>query len=378
LRILYVSPFYYPSIGGVERFCYEIAVRTKNTGQEVHILTQSVSGCNDNQITEGMTIHRIKPLMRFSKGLLMPTVRSKIRDISPDIIHIQGPAPGTADFIGRIPGTKMIMTCHNDLSLNDSLLYKSAVRAYKTLVFPSLVNKLDKIVMLSDAFRFFPKLLASVPKEKVCIIPNGVDVKRYSSNGHTKDEYKSELNIETEFIGLFVGSMEKLHAYKGIEYLLAASRLLQDMQITFALIGEGELRHKYESLARTFGINSKIKFLGKLKDNDLINYYRAADFFLLPSTSVEFMPLVLLEAFACGTPAIVSSIHGPMEMVKDGYNGYVALSRNPADIASKIRKIVSDTSLLKKMQFNSRIEALEKYSWDKVLAMYLALYGVRN
>ena len=50
------------------------------------------------------------------------------------------------------------------------------------------------------------------------------------------------------------------------------------------------------------------------------------------------MPLVLIEAFACGTPAIVTSIHGPMEMIKDGFNGYVATPKNPMDIANKVKK----------------------------------------
>ena len=223
MRVLFISPFYYPSIGGVERFCHEIAIQTQKAGHEVHILTQSIDGLNDYEFTEGIAIHRIKPLLRFSKGLLMPRIKSKVEEISPDVIHIQGPAPGTADFISKRPDTKIIMTCHNDLSLTDSFLYKSAVTIYRTLVFPGLVKKVDKIVMLSNAFRFFPKLLASVPVEKISIIPNGVDVNRYSPGEYDKAGYKSKLNIESDFMGLFVGSMEKLHAYKGIEYLLGAA-----------------------------------------------------------------------------------------------------------------------------------------------------------
>ena len=151
-------------------------------------------------------------------------------------------------------------------------------------------------------------------------------------------------------------------------------QLLREANTTFALIGEGQLKQKYELLAKSFGISDRVKFLGKVNDDELIDYYRAADFFLLPSISVEFMPLVLIEAFACGTPAIVTSIHGPMEMIKDGFNGYVATPKNPMDIANKVKKIISDKNLLMKMQINSRNEAIEKYSWNKVLEMYMTLY----
>jgi glycosyltransferase involved in cell wall biosynthesis len=63
-----------------------------------------------------------------------------------------------------------------------------------------------------------------------------------------------------------------------------------------------------------------------------------------------------------------------MEVVTEGYNGYTVTPRDPKGLASAIRAILSDDKRLSQMQINARKEAVEKYSWKKIIAEYLKLY----
>lgn len=381
MRILHVSPYYYPSIGGLERFCEEIATRTcQLVDYDVHVLTQTAMGEKDYEEINGIKIHRIKPLFKSFKALVTPNIQSKINDISPDVIHVQGPAPGMVDFISKNKEgkTKIIMTFHNALDLNSNTPYKIMAALYRTFAFPKVVSKLDRIILLSVAFMHSSKLFANIPPEKISIIPNGVDIGKFSPGDQTKNEYKRDLNIHARFLGLFVANMEAAHFYKGAEYLLHAIALLnKDLSINFTLVGEGELKHKYIEIANSLGISDRVRFVGKVDDSVLVNYYRAADIFILPSTSVEMLPVVIIEAMACGTPVITTRIPGPRDMIREGYNGYLVNPSDSKDLSKLISSVFSDEDKLRQMQLNARQEAVEKYSWDRILELYIREY-LRN
>jgi glycosyltransferase involved in cell wall biosynthesis len=374
-RILHLSSHYPPSIGGQERFCDEIAALTARLGNEVHVITQYVKGKDNYEVIHDVKIHRIKPFIKYSKACVIPSIKQKIKELNPDVIHIQGISPGMADFIGK-KNARIIMTWHNDPTVSDNLLYKTLVFLYRKFVFPKVVRKLDRIILPSEYLKHHSKFIAMVPSEKISIIPNAVDLEKFSPGNKNKEEHKKEVNISSHFLILFVASMDKQHTYKGIEILLDAIAQVRDLDVSFVLIGDGSLKQKYVELANSLGISNKITFTGKIDDNTLIKYYRASDVFVLPSLSTEVMPIVIIEAMACGTPVIATSIHGPMEMIHEGYTGHVVNPRDSADLAYAIRQILSDDSKLKEMQKNARSNAMEKYSWNNVLRQYFEEYNL--
>jgi glycosyltransferase involved in cell wall biosynthesis len=378
MRVVYISPYYYPSIGGIERFCQAIATEMHRLGNEIYVVTKSVEGKNNREEMDGVKIHRVHPLLQYSKAVIAPDVRKKINELRPDVIHIQGPAPGMENFVSSNGETKIVMTCHTDLTLDSSMSYKIISSVYRRYVFPNVLSKLDAIVLLSEVFRNtskFSKLFDRFDPNFIKIIPNAVDVERFNPGDKSKAEYKKDLNVNSRFFGTFVASMEPLHYYKGAEYLLLALSQLGGLDITFSFIGEGELKFKYIELAKELGIWDRVSFPGHGDNDLLLKYYRAADVLVLPSISTaETQGIVLIEAMACGTPVITTKIHGPMEMVTEGYNGYTVLPRDPKDLASAIVTILSDDSRLKEMQTNARKEAVEKYSWKKIALEYLKLY----
>lgn len=378
MRVVYISPYYFPSVGGIERFCQAIATEMLRLGNEVHVVTKAIEGKSSREEIDGVKIHRVDPLFQYSKAVIVPDIQKKLKELSPDVIHIQGPAPGMENFVSRNDKTQIVMTCHTDLTLDSTMTYKILSSAYRRFVFPKVLSKLDAIVLLSEAFKYtskFSKLFARSKPNFIKIIPNAVDIEVFSPGHKIKMEYKKDLNVNSRFFGTFVASMEPLHYYKGAEYLLHAISQLQDLDITFSFIGEGELKFKYIELAKVLGISDRVSFPGHGDNKLLLKHYRAADVLVLPSISTaETQGIVLIEAMACGTPVITTKIHGPMEVVTEGYNGYTVTPRDPKGLASAIRAILSDDKRLSQMQINARKEAVEKYSWKKIITEYLKLY----
>lgn len=375
-KILHLCPYYYPSIGGVETFCQEIALRTARLNHDVEIITQKVEGLKDYEEVDGVKIHRIRPLFGVYKAKVMPNINKKIQEIQPDVIHIQGPTPGMMEFALRGSNARIIMTAHNDLSGNESIIYKIISTAYRLLIFSKIRSKLDKLILPSESYKYNSKLFKGFPPEKISIIPNGVDLEKFSPGKKSKEEHKRDLGINSKFLVLFVGSMEPLHAYKGVEYLLDAIRNVTEVDTMYCLVGEGDLKKQHIEKAKEIGITDKVRFAGKVDTDTLVQYYRAADVFVLPSVSTEVMPIVMLEAMACGTPVITTRIHGPMEMIQEGYNGYLVEPKDSVGLARTIVNTLLDKSTLAQMQKNARKEAEDKYSWDIILKKYLEEYGI--
>jgi len=372
LRIVHISPFFYPSIGGIETFCKELSIRTARLGHEVHVITFTKAEPNDENLDE-IVIHRLKPVLSWFKARFSPQVRKLIKKIHPDIVHIQALAPITQEF-SFVKSSKYLATYHNDPVLTDRLDYRISVCLYKRLLFPRFIRGVDRIICPSTSFQQTSNFLKSIPEGKKGVIPNGVDVSVFTPPEKAKEFYRSKLGLNADWVGIFVGSMEKWHAYKGIEVLLEALLKLLNVELNFIFIGDGELRPAYEERARNLIDMKRVKFLGKVDANKLLESYRASDFLVLPSTGVECAPIVLLEAMACGLPIITSNIPGPSDVIEEGINGFAVKPGMPEEICGAIKKLVTDEDRLERLSFNARKFAVEKYDWAKIVDDYVKEY----
>jgi len=374
LRILHISPFFYPSIGGIETFCKELSIRTAKLGHEVHVITFTKGEPSYKNLDE-IVIHRIQPLLSCFKARFSPEVKKLIKDICPDIVHIQATAPITQEF-SFVKGYKYLATYHNDPVLTSRLDYKLAVWLYKQLLFPRFYKEVDRVICPSVSLLQTSNFLKSIPEEKKGVIPNGVDVSVFTPSKKNREYIRNKLDLTAKKVGIFVGSMEKWHAYKGINVLLTALSKFDEVDINFIFIGDGELRPKYEEKARRLIDMNVVKFLGQVDDKTLIECYQASDFFVLPSIGVECAPIVLLEALACGLPIITTNIPGPSDIVEEGINGFAVKPNNPEEISEAIKKLVTDENRLERISFNARKCAVEKYDWAKIVDVYVKEYEI--
>lgn len=202
---------------------------------------------------------------------------------------------------------------------------------------------------------------------------NGVDLNYYSAEIIQSNikKIKSELNLENDFVFVFVGRITK---EKGIEELILAFEKLNLIynNVSLLLIGDFEDKHLLnKKVINEIVNNPKIISLG-FKD-DIRPYVALSNILVLPSYREGF-PNVVLQASALGIPSIVTDINGSNEIIKNGINGYICQSKDINSLFEKIELAVKNKIHLKLLGENAKLEVCKKFSnqlvWQELLKFY--------
>ena len=167
---------------------------------------------------------------------------------------------------------------------------------------------------------------------------------------------------------VFVG---RLSEEKGIKTLLSAWRSISGFPLK--ILGDGPLRGELESQVLAQGINAE--FLGGVHRNEVLSLVSSAFLQVVPSECYEGFPMVILEAYACGTPVVASRIGSLAEIVLDGKTGMHFGTGDPVDLAQRINFLVERPELARRMGMEARETFLEKYTDEKNLDLLLGIYG---
>lgn len=214
--------------------------------------------------------------------------------------------------------------------------------------------------------RFFKKIY----DREVFVNPNGIDLERFKDL--SKENIRKRLKIEEdEKIIIFVGTLRPV---KGIKYLIKAMKIIRQKNedARLMLIGDGEERAYLENLVKELNLKNYVKFIEKVKNENVPEYMVTSDVFVLPSLSESF-GIVNLEAMASGLPIVTTKVGGLPEVVKDGETGFLVEPKNPEQIAEKALLILEDDELRKRISRNNK-EEVRKYSWESVVERLEEIY----
>ena len=204
-----------------------------------------------------------------------------------------------------------------------------------------------------------------LPPERLLVMRNGVDLKRFSPRPQTLARH--ELGLRGKPILLSVGHLVER---KGNHVAIAALARLLPLypEARLVLVGDGPERNNLQALAQRLGVASSVQFAGPISNHQLASWYSAADLLVLAS-SREGWANVLLEAMACGTPVVATRIWGTPEVVGNATVGSLVDQRDPAHFAEAI-----DT-LLKASPNRAQVRAYaEDFSWQATSNAQLALF----
>jgi glycosyltransferase involved in cell wall biosynthesis len=141
--------------------------------------------------------------------------------------------------------------------------------------------------------------------------------------------------------------------------------------VRLLVIGDGPLRQALETEAKSLSIIRQVQFLGYRDDiPELLN---VADIVIL-STNWEGLPLVPLEAAACKKPVIASDVIGVQETVVNGETGYLFKKGDAHDLAEKIKNLLENPELRRKMGENGYRFVIQNFSLENMVLRYDALY----
>lgn len=206
------------------------------------------------------------------------------------------------------------------------------------------------------------------PQAKVFVIPNGVDVDRFSpiadgdqdseATRTAKNELRIELGLPTDCpLATIVAALrpEKNHR----RFLsAAASTLSVHPAAQFAIVGDGEMRSELENYAEELGIQKAVHFLGSR--SDIPDILRASDVFLLTSDN-EAAPVSIMEAMASGLPVIASDVGSVHEMVIEGETGFLVPTEADA-FADRLSRLLSKRDVATAISRNARAHAVNNAS----------------
>jgi glycosyltransferase involved in cell wall biosynthesis len=205
---------------------------------------------------------------------------------------------------------------------------------------------------------------------------NGIDTSYFNPDlfsSEQKKALKADLKInENDFVFIFVGRLVK---DKGINELIAAFEKIsiENQTVKLLLVGnfEDELDPLTPSTMATINANSNIISVGF--QNDVRLYFSISNCLVFPSYREGF-PNVVLQAGAMELPSIVSNINGCNEIIEEKINGLIIPVKNEEAIFDAMKKVTLDSSLLQKMQNNSRSKIISKYDqkliWEAILSEY--------
>ncbi len=210
-----------------------------------------------------------------------------------------------------------------------------------------------------------------VEEAKVRIVPNGVDVEKFTPI-EDQAAVKRQLGLGTAPCVLFVGS---LIPRKGLPFLAeAAKKIVKEYRETkFVIVGDGPLRNQLVSYLETANLQGNFKFLGNVTEDVLSDLYNCADVFALPSIQ-EGQGIVLLEAEASAKPVVAFDVGGVNEAVRNGETGLLVKRGSSDELANALLKLLGDKALREKMGVNGRRFATENFTWDICTQKMLNVY----
>jgi len=326
------------------------------------VVPESIDAFQATRDFNDLPVRNIAERIGFIVSLLVFLIKALRLAAEADAIcsHWLVPAGAVGAAIARLTGKPHVVVEHSG-----ALHLLSRMRGGR-LVARFVVSASERVVTVSDDLRL--KLIALCPeaKEKVEVIPMGVQanepVGRHSEARSRFAQSGSPAGSPKAMI-LFIGRLTEV---KGVDVLLRAMRRVAGARLVIA--GDGEQRCYLEALAGDLAID--VAFPGRIEASERERLLRECDGLVIPSRVLasgrtEGTPVVCLEAMAAGRPVIASRTGGLAEIIVDGQNGLLFEAGDELSLAKKLNLLIGDSELRDKLAINARLTAAD-HSWPRV------------
>lgn len=242
----------------------------------------------------------------------------------------------------------------------------------------------DQIIAATLAERAQLEFLYHADKDKITIIPPGVDISHFYPI--PADEAKCAIDVPKEDrMLLYVGRIEPL---KGVDTLIRAiahmrkTGVMEQYPHSLAIIGgdpdavpedmNSEMS-RLQNLCYKLGLQDMVVFLGKRSQASLPYYYSAAEVLVMPS-HYESFGMVALEAMACGTPVVASQVGGLAFLIQDGVTGFVVPGGDYLALSERLTQLLSQPELRARLG-QQAADYAKDYAWENITNRMIDLYN---
>lgn len=352
------------NVGGAEVLLVDLVRGIKASGDDVCV-GYSTRGPLENKLRElDVTCVRLPRLGRIDPILFFGMCRLILRE-RPDIVHTH---LFKSDLHGRLAARLcgvpvVVSTSHN----NDVW----AKRFPLGRLYGFTAKLTDKVIAVSDEVRDYQIQHTGIDSEKICVIENGVDIRRFSNQTEAGLAFRKEfqIDVDTPLIGI-IGRLKPQKDHDN--FLNAAAQIKGKIpEARFLIVGDGPLRDELKFKAQALGLESSVIFCGLRQD---IPAVLSALNLLVISSKWEGLPVTLLEGMAARCPIVSTAVGGVPNVVADGESALLVPPEDPSALANACTKILREPALARALVNAGFGRAQQQFSLDAMIQKTLKLY----
>lgn len=405
MRIVHVSPFYYPVFGGGQKYLKEVSERLVCRGHDVTVLTRNVSdgfgSCGsmgspalpEEETINGVKVIRLNPsdlsrrLLRVrGSGLVLRTMRSDYLNMwvegphFPQLIaHLLRSKPdvvtGLSWFIPAIPYHIRLAKVLGKFAFVGIPLFHSDRKWARCRVYPSLLAHCDAVLVGTEHEKEFAKSLAP-RKSEIHVVGVGVSTAEFTDR--RGGLFRARYGLGDRPV---VGYVGKRIAQKGVGTLAQAMKIVwrSDERVRLVLAGplgrSEDERQAGENLLGDLSADemSRVIQIESFSDGEKSSIFDAFDIFAMPSS--ESFGIVYLEAWMCRKPVIGARIGAVPYVISEGVDGLLVDPNDASALAAAILDLVRDPEKRKRMGQAGYQKTLARFTWERITDKVEGIYA---
>ena len=356
LRVIHIIPTL--QTGGAERFAVDLAIQTRRDGCHVRVICLQQAGAFANTLTAAgikLTVLGCRPKFTFLS--ILPLARLLWRE-RPDVVHVHllgGMAYGA--LAARLARVKRVIATEQNVYGN---IFRAEGRG-RELMRKLAARFIDVTAAASTAIQ---KDLANwklMPKDKIVVIPNGIDNERFAV---------SQRNYSR--LPITVGCVGRLVEQKGFDVIIDAMKIVRERvdKVCLRIAGDGPLQAELARRIQQHGLAESVLLAGAQKD--VGNFLQTIDIFAMPSRWEGF-GVVLLEAGLHGLPVIASATGGITDII-DKQTGVLVAVEDASALANAIVELANDAGRRQQLGIALQSKIQRQFSISTVAEAYYAVY----
>ena len=369
MKVLQLSKFYPPVMGGIETVAWELTEGLHGAGVECTVLCSNQRPHTvEERAPSGYPVVRVASWGMLLSTSMAPAMPLHLRRLARehDVVHIHMPDPMAALALWAAPtAARVVVHWHSDV-----IRQRLTLKLYEPLQ-NWLLGRADAIVATSPPYADSSTALHPW-RDKVKVIPIGIGDNRSMACSLQAAALRQRFGKRR-----IVFALGRMTYYKGFDVLIDAAALLPD-DCAVLIGGDGEMLEHYRSTVARRGLAGKVHLLGHIDDHELASHFEACDIFCMSSTvRAEAYGVAMLEAMMMGKPAIATDIAGSGVpwVNRHGETGLNVPAGDAAALAGALRRLAEDEPLRQRMGQAARRRYEDHFTAATMTARVSALYA---
>ena len=395
IKILHILDHSIPLHSGYTFRTRAILEQQKALGWETYQVTSAKHLGADQDIEEvdGLKFYRSKkPTGLIAKlpivnqyaivQTLVKRLDEIIPEIKPDVLHAHSPALNGLAAIkaGKKHNIPVVYECRafwEDAAVDHGTTKEGSLRYRITKYLETYVFKhAQAITCICEGLRK-DIVQRGIPEDKITVIPNAVNIEKFSYGQKADPTLKQELGLEDKTVLGFIGSF---YAYEGIPLILDAlpEIIKQQPNIRLLLVGGGPQEQIIKEKVVKTKLEDYVIFTGRVSHDQVQDYYNQVDIFVYPRLPMRLTELVTplkpLEAMAQGRLVVASDVGGHKELINDQENGILFKANDASSLSNSILLLLEDKKNWDNMRQAGRKYVEQERNWANSVSNYQRVY----